>query len=49
MSVSDAEGPGEQGIPFLHTINTEVNPPDAGNAKHTPEYSLLAEGADWKP
>ena len=36
-------------IPLLYAINTEINPPNARDTQHRPEYSFVAEGANGKP
>jgi hypothetical protein len=36
-------------IPLLNAINAQIDPPDARNTQHRPEYGLLAKGADGKP
>lgn len=36
-------------IPSLHSINLEVNPPDARDTQNTPQRSLLSERSNGKP
>ena len=49
QKVSSTNTPDDFDVPFSHSINLQIDPPDAGSTYYTPQRGLLAKRTYWHP